>query len=449
MIFRRFTIRVILLVILISVSGMIVVWSFDKPNLAVARLTFIVMWILLIISLITYVTRTNRTLKTFFDSLRYIDTVKKSTGKGRSFEELDKMYQEIAGIIHQVELERETDRQYFRYLVDHAGAGILSFSESGDVEIINQAAKRILKIQQIKNISALSALTPELPVTISTMKPGRQKLFKLIVDNEVVGLSVRLAEYRISGRKIRLVSLQNIRKELEDEELDAWQKLIRVLTHEIMNSITPVNSLTNTIIRMLESDGRPKRQDEIDDGTLANALEGLHSIEKRNKGLIGFVLSYRSLTRIHKPVFTRVDIESMFINIGRLVKEELEAAHIHLFIVVNPPALTLEADEKLLEQVMINLINNSRHALVGSLNPEIQISARIDHDQALIEVRDNGSGIPEDMIGNIFIPFFTTRAEGSGIGLSLSRQIMRLHGGSISVKSRTGVETLFTLKLPL
>lgn len=449
MIFRRFAIRVIFLVILISLAGMLVVWSFSRPGLAVARLTFIIIWILLIISLITYVTRTNRTLKTFFDSLRYIDTVKKSMGKGRSFEELDKLYQEIAGIIHQVELDRETDRQYFRYLVDHAGAGILSFSESGDIEIINDAARKILKIKQIKNISSLSALSPELPVFLDTLKPGQQKLFKLILDNEVVGLSVRLAEYRISGRKIRLVSLQNIRNELEEEELDAWQKLIRVLTHEIMNSITPVNSLTNTIIRMLESEGRPKRKDEIDDGTLENALEGLHSIEKRNKGLIGFVQSYRSLTRIQKPMFTKVDIESMFMNIGRLVKEELEAAHIHLFVMVNPPGLSLEADEKLLEQVMINLINNSRHALAGTINPEIQISAKIDHDQVLIEVKDNGSGIPEDMIGNIFIPFFTTRAEGSGIGLSLSRQIMRLHGGSISVKSEPGIETIFTLKLPL
>ena len=449
MIFRRFTIRVIILVILISLAGMLIVWSFSRPNLAVARLTFIVIWILLIISLITYVTRTNRTLKTFFDSLRYIDTVKKNSGKGKSFEELDKMYQEIAGIIHQVELDRETDRQYFRYLVDHSGAGIISFNDSGDIEIINQSAKKILKMKQIKNISALSALSPELPVMIYALKPGQQKLFKLIVENEVVGLSVRLAEYMISGRKIRLVSLQNIRNELEEEELDAWQKLIRVLTHEIMNSITPVNSLTNTIIRMLESEGRPKRQDEIDDGTLANALEGLHSIEKRNKGLIGFVQSYRSLTRIQKPIFTKVDIESMFINIGRLVKDELEVSGIHLFLVVNPAGLSLEADEKLLEQVMINLINNSRHALAETANPEIHLLAKMDHEIAMIEVKDNGSGIPEDMMGNIFIPFFTTRAEGSGIGLSLSRQIIRLHGGSISVKSRPGVETIFTLKLPI
>jgi signal transduction histidine kinase len=448
MIFRRFTIRVIFLVILITLSGMVVVWSFGRPGLLVARLTFLTVWILLIISLITYVTATNRALKSFLDSLRYIDTVKKSPGKGRSFEDLDKIYREISGIIRQVELERETDRQYFRYLVDHAGAGIFSYGESGAIEIINKSAKKILKINRLENISSLGELSPEMPVLLNTMKPGQQKLFKLVVDNDVVSLSVKLAEYRIGGRKIRLVSLQNIRNELEEEELDAWKKLISVLTHEIMNSITPVNSLTNTIIRMLESDGKPKRQDEIDDATLSNALEGLHSIEKRNKGLIGFVQSYRSLTRIQKPRFTKVEIEAMFVNIGRLVREELEGARIHLFVAVNPPGLTLEADEKLLEQVMINLINNSRHALEGTPDPEIQISARVDNDQVLIEVRDNGSGIPEDIIDNIFIPFFTTRSEGSGIGLSLTRQIMRLHGGNISVKSRPGIETIFTLKLP-
>ncbi len=449
MVFRRFTIRVIVLVIFISLAGMAVVWSFGKPNLAIARFTLIAIWILLIVSLITYVTHTNRTLKTFFDSLRYIDTVKKSSGKGKSFEELDKLYQEIAGIIHQVELDRETDRQYFRYLVDHSAAGILSFNETGEIEMINQSAKKILKLKQPKNISALGSLSPDLPVVLNTLKSGQQKLLKLIVDNEVIGLSVRLAEYRISGRKIRLVSLQNIRNELEEEELDAWQKLIRVLTHEIMNSITPVNSLTNTIIRMLESDGRPKRHDEIDADTLANALEGLHSIEKRNKGLIGFVQSYRSLTRIQKPMFIKVDVESMFNNIVRLVKDELEAARIHLFLAVNPAGLTLEADEKLLEQVMINLISNSRHALSETPNPEILLSAGIDHDMVVIEIKDNGSGIPSELMGNIFIPFFTTRAEGSGIGLSLSRQIMRLHSGSISVRSRPGIETIFTLKLPL
>jgi len=448
MIFKRFTLRVIVMVLLITLSGLAVAWSFTRENLTVARFTFMAIWIMLIANLIYYVTRTNRTLKSFLDSLRYLDAVKTNTGKGRSFEELDRLYNEIIGIIRKVELERETDRQYFRYMVDHAGVGIISFNESGDVEMINDAAKKLLKINQIKNISALGSLSDLLPGILTSQKAGSQKLLKLVIDNEVVGLSIKLAEYRINTRKVRLVSVQNIRNELEEEELDAWQKIIRVLTHEIMNSITPVNSLTNTIIRMFEKDGKPKHHGDLDETVLDNALEALHSIEKRNKGLIGFVQSYRSLTRIRKPIFTKVEAEPLFRNISLLVREELESANIHLESNLYPPVPEFDADEKLLEQVLINLINNSKHALINTRDPLIQLTARADRDQVIIEVRDNGMGIPEDTIGNIFVPFFTTREEGSGIGLSLSRQIMRLHGGSIAVMSKPGVETIFTLKLP-
>jgi len=449
MIFRKFTLRVIALVLLVTISGMLMVWSFTRDNLFVARFTFSIIWGLLIVYLITYVTQTNRTLRSFLDSLRYLDSVRTSTGKGKSFEELDTLYNDIIGVIRKVELDRETERQYFRYMVNHAGVGIISFNESGEVEIINEAAIRLLKIRQIKNISEFSSLSDALPEILKTLKNGGQKLLKLVIDNEAVGLSIRIAEYRVNARKIRLASVQNIRNELEEEELDAWQKLIRVLTHEIMNSITPVNSLTNTIIRLFEKDGKPKLPDELDEASIANALEGLHSIEKRNRGLIGFVQTYRSLTRIRKPRFTHFEIESLFRNISNLVMKDLESEKIRFSIDQYPHGFILEADEKLLEQVLINLINNSRNALKDTADPRIELTGRAGRDHIILEVRDNGCGIPDEILGSIFIPFFTTREEGSGIGLSLSRQIMRLHGGSISVKSAPGSETIFMLKLPV
>lgn len=449
MIFRRFTLRVVSLVVLIAATGLLMVWSFGRPDLAVARFVFAAIWIMLIASLVTYVTRTNRRLRSFLESLRYLDSVRENKGKGKSFEELDRLYNEIVGIIRKVETERETDRQYFRLMVDHAGVGIISFNESGDVEIINEAAKKLLKIRQLKNIASLSTLSENLPVLLTDTKPGGQKLLKILIDNEVVGLTIRTAEYRIAGRKIKLASVQNIRNELEEEELDAWQKLIRVLTHEIMNSITPVNSLTNTIIRLFEQSGQPRRVNDLEETDLANALEALHSIEKRNKGLIGFVQSYRSLTQMQKPRFTRVNIEKMLGNIGRLVAGELENAGIGFTCTIAPEGIVIDADEKLIEQVLINLINNSRHALLKAEKPVIRLHATVDGDYAVIGVHDNGCGIPEEIIGSIFIPFFTTRQEGSGIGLSLSRQIMRLHGGSISVKSQPETETVFNLRFPI
>jgi signal transduction histidine kinase len=317
------------------------------------------------------------------------------------------------------------------------------------VEIINEAAGRLLKVKNLKHISALSALSSELPDVLTNLKPGGHRVLKLTVDNEIVRLTIRIAEYRIGSRKIRLASVQNIRNELEDEELDAWQKLIRVLTHEIMNSVTPVNSLTNTIIRLFERQGQPRKVAELVDTDLLNALEALHSIEKRNKGLIGFVQSYRSLTQIQKPRFTRIDVTELLKNISRLVAEEMGSAGISFSWTVHPEPLIIEADEKLVEQVLLNLLNNARHALEEIPGPAIAVRAWADRTSVCIEVKDNGCGIPDEIAGSIFIPFFTTRATGSGIGLSLSRQIMRLHGGNVAMKSQPGVETVFTLVFPM
>ncbi len=448
MIFKRFLWRVIILVILISLAGLLVVWSFSIEGLAVARFSFIMIWLLLIVGLIYYVTRTNRTLKTFMESLKYLDSVRLQKGKGRSFEELDRLYNEILGVFQKVEVEKETDRQYFRNIIDHAGVGILTFNEAGEVEIMNAAFLKLLGIRTLTNISGLSVASAQLPELLAGLKPGYQKLMRIKINHETVGLSLRIAAFRLQERTVRLAFLQNIQHELEEEELDAWQKLIRVLTHEIMNSVTPVNSLTNTIIRMFEQEGRPKEPGEIDETTLKNALEGLHSIEKRNKGLISFVQSYRSLTRIQKPAFSDIDVNELFERVVSLIRHDLESQGIKFAINVHGGDLHLNADEKLLEQVLINLINNAVFAVQSIPEPLIYLLARAVQEQLVIELGDNGSGIPEEIIGNIFIPFYTTKPHGSGIGLSLSRQIMRVHGGSISVRSKPG-ETIFSLRFPM
>lgn len=447
MILRQFLIRVIILVILIALAGLLVVWSFTRESLVMARFTFILTWLVLIAWLIYYVTKTNRTLKIFMDSLRYLDKVTVQKGKGRMFEELDKIYNDVLGIIHKVELEKESDRQYFKSVIDHAGAGIMAFDQSGNVITVNAAFKSLLGTKSPDHILKLSSVSEQLPEILMNTKPGKHKLLRLSVNSETVGLWLKMAEIRINERKIRLASVQNIQHELEDEEVEAWQKLIRVLTHEIMNSVTPVNSLTNTIIRMLERKGQPRDPREIDENMLKNVLEGLHSIEKRNKGLIGFVQSYRSLTRIQKPSFSDFEVNELMLRIAGLVKNDAETHKIVLIVNTHRTPLVMNADEKLVEQVLINLINNSIYALRESEIKEIQLSARSTNDEILIEVADSGEGIPPELISSIFIPFFTTKSEGSGIGLSLSRQIMRMHGGSITVRSIPG-DTVFLLRFP-
>jgi len=447
MIFKRFLLRIIILVALISLSGFLVVWSFSREGLAVARFTFVMIWSLLITRLVYYVNKTNRTLKTFMESLKYLDTIRMQKGKGKSFEELDKLYNEILGIIHKVEVEREIDRQYFRNIIEHAGVGILTFNEIGEVKIINAAFMKLLGIKSLTRIEELAVISTQLSEVLANLMPGSRKLLRIKINNETVGLSLRIAVFRLQGKSVRLAFIQNIQHELEEEELDAWQKLIRVLTHEIMNSVTPVNSLTNTIIRLFEQEGKPKDPGDIDENTLKNALEGLHAIEKRNKGLISFVQSYRSLTRIQTPAFSDLSVNELFERVATLIRHDMESQGIKFVVSIHGGDLHQNADEKLVEQILINLINNAIFALQDISDPQIHIVASHQHEQLVIEVWDNGSGIPEEVIGNIFVPFFTTKGDGTGIGLSLSRQIMRLHGGSISVRSKPG-DTVFTLRFP-
>ncbi|HLO59167.1 MAG TPA: ATP-binding protein [Bacteroidales bacterium] len=447
MILKRFLLHVVLLVVMIALAGLLVVWSFTLENLFIARITFIALWLVLIVWLIYYITKTNRTLKVFMDSLRYLDSVRVQKGKGRLFEELDKLYNEVLGIIRKVETEKETERQYFKSIIDHTGTGLLIFDESGKVETVNSAFLKLLGIQKPEHISALTAVSAQMPEILNSLKPGKPKLLRVQINVQPVGLWIRMAEIRISGKKLKLASIQNIQPELEDEETDAWQKLIRVLTHEIMNSVTPVNSLTNTIIKFFERSGKPLKVEELDDTVIENALEALHSIEKRNRGLIGFVQSYRSLTRVQKPSFTVVNVDELLLRVTALIKHELEIRRIHLVIDVEKKSLMLNADEKLVEQVLLNLINNAMYALRETIDPSISIRASKQHDEILVEIRDNGEGISPEVLGNIFVPFFTTKPEGSGIGLSLSRQIMKAHGGGITVRSDS-VETAFTLRFP-
>lgn len=447
MILKHFLFRIIVQVILIALVGLLVVWSIPRENLIIAKFTFITTWLLLIGWLIYDVSRMTRTLKVFMESLRYLDKVRVQKGSGQLFEELDRVYNEILGVIHKVELEKESNRQFFKSVIDNAGAGIVVFDDTGNILTVNKAFKTLFGIRHPGNIKVLSAVSSQLPDVLMNTKPGQQKLLRITVNTEAVSLWLKMVRIRMNEKIIRLASVQNIQHELEDEEVEAWQKLIRVLTHEIMNSVTPVNSLTNTIIRMLEMNGKPRDIADIDESTLANVLEGLHSIEKRNKGLIAFVQSYRSLTRIQKPTFTEFDVNELMLRIARLVKHETEVKNISLIVNSHRTRLMLNADEKLIEQVLLNLINNAMHAVRDVEKKDIQISGRSTTDEISIEVSDSGEGIPAELISNIFIPFFTTKEEGSGIGLSLSRQIMRIHSGSITVRSTPG-ETIFTLKFP-
>jgi signal transduction histidine kinase len=328
------------------------------------------------------------------------------------------------------------------------GIGLIAYQSNGDVELINTAAKRLLGLAQLKNIKSLKSWSPVLVETFLRLKPKEKALVKVEDNNELLQLALYATEFKLRDYTYTLVSIQNIYSELEEKEIDAWQKLIRVLTHEIMNSITPISSLASTINDMIKASFElrsllKERQEE----TLTDICDAAQTIQKRSQGLLHFVDAYRNLTLIQKPNFQIFPIKELFNRLSQLIQTNIKKKNIQFEVKIEPKSLELAADPELIEQALINLLLNALQAVDSQKGPVIQLVARMDsRSHILIQVSDNGPGISKENLEKIFIPFFSTKEGGSGIGLSLSRQIMRLHNSSISVQSKPDVETTFTLR---
>ena len=329
--------------------------------------------------------------------------------------------------------------------MQHVGVGLISYNQNGEVQFINNAAKRLLKVTYLNNISSLSKISQNLTQKLFALEAGERITIKITDENDFIQLIIYATEFKLRDQKYILVSLQNIQSELEEKEMEAWQQLIRVLTHEIMNSITPISSLASTVQTILKTSVQEK--EVPDPESLDDINSAVNTIQRRSEGLIHFVNSYRNLTKIPKPNFQIFQISSLFERIKKLMSKELEEKGIKFTQCVTPDSLELTADPELVEQVVINLLINSEHSLEAQEGAAISLTASLDErGKILIKVTDNGPGIPEDVLEKIFIPFYSTKKNGSGIGLSLSRQIMRAHGGNIRVASKAGEETVFTLR---
>jgi two-component system, NtrC family, nitrogen regulation sensor histidine kinase NtrY len=373
-----------------------------------------------------------------------------SKSRDYPFNELGSFLNEIGEIVRGVRIEKENQLQYMNYIVQHVGTGLISFDKDWNVDIINPAAKELLGIAEMNSISVLEAVHKDLSDNIKKLRTGEQKVITLRSKRQIQQLSIRASIFRLGKKEIRLVSFQDIKNELDEKEMDSWQKLIRVLTHEIINSVTPVTSLTSTISGFFKKDDQVLTAREIPDESISEALTGLGYIEDRGKNLISFVKKFRSLTKLPTPEFEEVSLSKLFDSIALLKRDELSARGIVLKCTTSGDDLILYCDRSLMEHVLLNLVNNASDAIISKEDGseriiEIKGNTGVDHHTEIM-VRDNGTGIPEDLLENIFIPFFTTRENGSGIGLSLARQIMKLHGGTISVFSKPGIETVFSLK---
>jgi len=450
MVFNRFRIGCIIRVFAIGVTISIFFYLLFRTNLYTALIILGAIILYQIYGLIHYVEKTNRDLVRFFQSIKYEDFSQSFVEKrlGSSFEALKEAFTEIMNAFRKTRADKEEHFRYLQTVVQHVGVGLIAFQPDGYVELINTAAKRLLRVPRLKNIKSLESLSKPLVDTMLRLKSRENALVKVEDENELLHLALYATEFKLRGQNYSLVSIQNIHSELEEKEMEAWQKLIRVLTHEIMNSITPIASLTSTISGLInDSYGNKIKNDKFKNEAFKDIQQALQTIQKRSQGLLHFVDAYRNLALIPKPNFQIFPIKELFDRVQKLMQANIEKNSIRFKAQVEPETLELAADPELIEQVLINLLLNAFQAVQSRKKAQIELNALLDgRGRIIIQVVDNGPGISEENLEKIFIPFFSTKEEGSGIGLSLSRQIMRLHHGSIGVHSDTDAHTIFTLR---
>jgi nitrogen fixation/metabolism regulation signal transduction histidine kinase len=450
MAYKQFSLNIILRVLVLCVTIFLLFYLLFNSNLYATTVILFLLLILQVYLLINFVSKTNKDITRFFDSIKYSDFSQtfSSNVKGASFEDLSNSFADVMQKFQNTRAEKEENYRYLQTVIQHIGIGLMTFTPDGEIDLINSAAKKLLGFNVIKNISELSSIDNKLPDELVNLNAGDRILQKIVENNGLVQLAIYAAEFRMRSKKYTLISLQNIQNELEDVEIEAWQKLIKVLTHEIMNSITPITSLANTADGILEE--FELKSSEIIEGLrehLEDVRGAITTIQKRSSGLLKFVDAYRNLTKVPIPNFGIINIDKLFTRIKTLLADEISKRNLSFNISVEPPNLEITADSDQIEQILINLILNSMYALEGKENSTIILRGFIDRSsRGVIQVIDNGPGIPEEIIEKIFIPFYTTRKGGSGIGLSLSQQIMRAHRGNIRVNSILGKETIFTLR---
>jgi nitrogen fixation/metabolism regulation signal transduction histidine kinase len=449
MIYKRFRIQIMLRVIALALTCILLSFLITQGEYRMSSLIVILLILLETVSLILYTEQTNSRLTKFFEGIRHSDFSSSFSdkGMGKSFEDLSKEFNQIIKEFKKNRAEKEEHFNYLLTVVQHVTIGIIVFRRDGKVDVFNNAIKKILRLSHLRNIAELKEIKDDFPDTLMKMKAGDKLLIKLFLEDELIQLSVNATEFRMRGEEYLLVSLQNIHPELEEKEIESWQRLIRVLTHEIMNSITPISSLASTVHDILtDPETNEIHVENLSPDDIETIASAMFTIESRSKGLLNFVEIYRNLTRIPKPNFRHFRIREIFNRAHDLLKPKLDDNNIQCECKVFPDELMLLADPDLIDQVVINLLLNAIDAVKDKPNPIISITASVSiNNRTMIEFADNGTGITPDLLDKIFMPFFTSKKEGSGIGLSLSRQIMQMHKGAISVKSKPGEGTVFTL----
>ena len=399
---------------------------------------------------------TNYALVKFMDALKTEDysVYFSPTKKGDSFVKVYNDFNFIIKKFKRNKIEKEAQYKYFKYILEHVNLGIISirrddlYDKQSNQEILflNKAACRILHQPQHKYWHRLASHVPWLAEEVKNLSNGGKTLVDFGDEIQRKQLSLEVLEIKLLKSPYLIITFQDIRSEIEQKEIEAWHNVIRILAHEMLNSFTPVSSLASTIKTLTETnEGEIETENPLDKEDLHDINTAATTIKKRSDGLLAFVKDYRKISNVPVPILKKISVKQFLSEIVLLMKSIAEDAHVEILLNPIPSNASVLADSKLIEQVVINLINNSLYALKGCKDPTITISCKVENENTFIIVSDNGMGIEEKIMNQIFIPFYTTKKEGSGIGLSLSKSILKKHGGNLLVSSEIGKFTTFSL----
>lgn len=448
--FDNFRVNVTLRILLLLGLMFVLLWGLLNTGWQATPLVCLVLLLLLAVELVHYVETTNRQFSSFLDAIREHDFATHTAlgGKGRSFEELATACTLITTEFQRLNSERELRQQLLAALVEHIRLALLCIDEQGELVFVNQAARDLFRSPHLHYTASLARVTPELPALLAAARDGERQLVNLRIGGELLPLSMATTRFHFMDKQYLLVSLQDIRIELERSEVDSWQKLIRVLTHEIMNSVTPIVSLTDVIRGTLLDDQAALRLSDLSDDERLDLVRSLQAIETRGKGLVRFVQTYNSLANPPAPAISSVQLAPLLEHLALLLKPALDHHGIALDLRCEPRSLGVLADPQQLEQVLINLVKNAREALAGRSDGLIRVHCGLHAERGVqIIVGDNGPGLDAQQLQLIFIPFYSTRKDGSGIGLSVSRQLVMANQGQLLVSTEPGKGCEFSVCL--
>ncbi|HVW95085.1 MAG TPA: ATP-binding protein [Mucilaginibacter sp.] len=451
MIFNRYewrlVLRVIFLFVTLGITAAIVVSAIFLDQSPLYLVITVPLCIYQVIDLIRFQKKAQDEVSQFVESIHYRDfsrhfDVRRAPNE---LKPLRKGFNEINSTFKLISRERETQYHYLQKILELVDTGIISYEQdTGDIGWINEAFKKLIGIPYLKTIHSLEKREEVLYLEVIKLKPGDAKILTISRNQQLIKILVTASVMRSEDAIYKLIAFQNVSEALDETESKAWQKLLNVMTHEIMNSVAPISSLADTLKNRLQSP-------EIKNSRVSNQMEdlelGIDTIKRRSEGLLKFTESYRNLNKITKLDLTKILVRNLFESLSQLMRPTLEKKHIELEIILRDPALAIEADLNLIEQVLINLIVNAIEAVKERETPRLMLSGEVQsNSKIIIKVTDNGLGMPPELLDKIFIPFFSTRKTGSGIGLSLCKQIMLLHKGNIQVQSTKDVGSTFILQ---